>query len=397
MLEWINVNAKDTRRVPTSGGLPQRACSNSFHSMEEWPWTGLLRWKCSFASSIRGRFRRRRVSFASASPPYPRPWRRLEERLGTRLLLRSSRGLATTEAGQNFYDRARRAIEKADEADLAARGAGAGLVGPLRFSAAVTFARLHVIPHLPAFLARHPGLTIEAVLDDRNVDPVEEGIDVTLRMGTLADSTLVARKIGESRRLVVGTPAYFAAAGKPATPDDLSRHRGVIYARDGGGNHFTFRNGAAAIAVTLDDRLRITAAEGVREAVLAGLGVAVISEWMFERELSSGVVHEVLNDWTLPPTALWALFPTGRRASAKARAFVDFVETILTTNQPGDRTKRERKPTMLAFPPSAGQYSSREVGGGRATRQPGQIRKEAALTSAVRVARQPPTLSYRLM
>ena len=285
-------------------------------------------------------------------PAVSKAMAQLEERLGTRLLLRSSRGLATTEAGQNFYDRARRAIEEADEADLAARGAGAGLVGPLRFSAAVTFARLHVIPHLPAFLARHPGLTIEAVLDDRNVDPVEEGIDVTLRMGTLANSTLVARKIGESRRLVVGTPAYFAAAGKPATPDDLSRHRGVIYARDGGGNHFTFRNGAAAIAVTLDDRLRITAAEGVREAVLAGLGVAVISEWMFERELSSGVVHEVLNDWTLPPTALWALFPTGRRASAKARAFVDFVETILTTNQPGDRTKRERKPTMLAFPPS---------------------------------------------
>ena len=148
-------------------------------------------------------------------PAVSKAMAQLEERLGTRLLLRSSRGLATTEAGQNFYDRARRAIEEADEADLSARGAGGGLVGRLRFSAAITFARLHVIPHLPAFLARHPGLTIEAVLDDRNVNPVEEGIDVTLRIGTLADLTLVARKIGESRRLVVGTPAYFAAAGEP--------------------------------------------------------------------------------------------------------------------------------------------------------------------------------------
>ena len=266
-------------------------------------------------------------------PAVSKAMAQLEERLGTRLLLRSSRGLATTEAGQNLYDRARRAIEEADEADLSARGAGGGLVGRLRFSAAITFARLHVIPHLPAFLARHPGLTIEAVLDDRNVNPVEEGIDVTLRIGTLADSTLVARKIGESRRLVVGTPAYFAAAGEPATPADLSRHRAIIYARNGGGNHFTFRNGAAAPAVTLDDRLRITAAEGVREAVLAGLGVAVISEWMFARELKSGVVREVLNDWTLPPTVLWALFPTGRHASAKARAFVDFVEGILAKNR----------------------------------------------------------------
>ena len=85
--------------------------------------------------------------------------------------------------------------------------------------------------------------------------------------------------------------------------------------------------------MTLDDRLRITAAEGVREAVLAGLGVAVISEWMFPRELKSGVVREVLNDWTLPPTVLWALFPTGRHASAKARAFVDFVEGILAKNR----------------------------------------------------------------
>jgi DNA-binding transcriptional LysR family regulator len=268
-------------------------------------------------------------------PAVSKAMAQLEERLDTRLLLRSSRGLTTTEAGQNFYERARRAIEEADEADLAARGAGAGLVGPLRFSAAVTFARLHVVPHLPVFLSRHPGLTIEAVLDDRNVNPVEEGIDVTLRMGALADSTLVARKIGESRRLVVGTPAYFATAGEPKAPADLSAHRAVIYGRDGGGNHFTFRNGSAAVAVTLDDRLRITAAEGVREAVLAGLGITVATEWMFARELPTGIVREVLRDWTLPPTDLWALFPTGRQASAKARAFVDFVEAILTKNAAG--------------------------------------------------------------
>jgi DNA-binding transcriptional LysR family regulator len=267
-------------------------------------------------------------------PAVSKAMARLEERLGTRLLLRSSRGLATTEAGRNFYERARRAIAEADEADLAARGAAAGLAGRLRFSAAVTFARLHVIPHLPAFLAHHPALAIEAVLDDRDVNPVEAGIDVTLRMGKLANSTLVARKIGRRRRIVVGTASYFADAGEPSTPADLSKHRAVVYThRDGGGSNWTFRKGAAELDVTLDDRLRVTATEGVREAVLADLGIAVSTEWVFGRELKSGIVREVLKDWTLPPADLWALFPTGRRASAKARAFVHFVETTLAKKQ----------------------------------------------------------------
>jgi DNA-binding transcriptional LysR family regulator len=233
----------------------------------------------------------------------------------------------------NFYERATRAIEEADEADLAARGAGAGLSGRLRFSAAVTFARLHVIPCLPSFLSCHPGLTIEAVLDDRNINPVEEGIDVALRMGDLADSSLTARKIGGCRRLVLATPRYLAGAGEPATPTDLSGHQAVIYAQGGGGETWRFRKDGTELDVTLRDRLRMTAAEGVREAVFAGLGVAVSTEWMFRPELASGRVREVLGDWALPPIDLWAVFPTGRRASGKARAFVEFVETILAENK----------------------------------------------------------------
>ena len=258
---------------------------------------------------------------------------RLEDRLGVRLLLRSSRGLAMTEAGQHFYERARRAVEEADEAELAARGAGTGLSGRLRFSAAVTFARLHVIPRLPSFLSCHPDLTVDAVLDDRNINPVEQGIDVALRIGELAESALTARKIGESRRLVLATPSYLADAGEPETPAALSAHRAVVYAQRGGGEAWTFRKGGAEVSVTLDGRVRVTAAEGVREAVLAGLGLAVGTEWMFQPELESGRVREVLRDWTLPPIGLWAVLPTGRRASAKARAFIAFVETILAERE----------------------------------------------------------------
>jgi DNA-binding transcriptional LysR family regulator len=255
----------------------------------------------------------------------------LEDRLGVRLLLRSTHGLTPTEAGQNFYERAMRSLEEADEADMAARGAAVTLSGRLRICAAVTFARLHVVPHLPLFLAQHPDLEIEVILDDRNIDLAEAGIDVALRMGTLVDSALTARKIGQSRRLVFGSPAYLNRAGEPKVPAELVDHQTVIYDQRGGGAVWTFRKGTAEASVTVKSRVRMTAAEGVREAVFAGLGLAIGSEWMFEPELHNGTVRAVLKDWELPPIDLWVAFPTGRRASAKARSFATFIETHLAT------------------------------------------------------------------
>src|SRR4029077_9635134 len=145
----------------------------------------------------------------------------LEDRLGVKLLVRTTRGLTATEAGLNYYERARRSIEEADDAELAARGAGTSLTGKLRVSALVTFARIHLMPHIPEFLARHPDLELEVVLDDRNVDLVQEGIDVALRMGRLVDSALTARRIARCRHAVLATPTYFARAGEPAAPTDL--------------------------------------------------------------------------------------------------------------------------------------------------------------------------------
>jgi DNA-binding transcriptional LysR family regulator len=207
---------------------------------------------------------RRDRSFSAAArtlnvgqPAVSKTVAQLEQWLGVRLLTRSTRGLAPTEAGQSFYDRAKRAIEEADEAELAARGAGASLTGRLRVCAAVTFARLHVVPLLPKFLAAHPGLTLDVVLDDRLIDLVEEGVDLALRMGSLDDSSLTARKISSAPRHVLGTPAYFA------------------------------------------------------------------------RSVASGVVRAVLTDWLLPQIDLWAVYPTGRRPTAKARAFAAFVESEL--------------------------------------------------------------------
>ncbi len=254
----------------------------------------------------------------------------LEGRLGVRLLLRSTHGLTPTEAGRNFYERAKRSIEEAEEAELAARGAAAALTGRLRISAPVTFARLQIVPRLPTFFAEHPVLEVDLVLEDRRVDWITAGIDVALWMGPFADSPLVARKIAMCRRIVVGAPAYFDVMGVPRKPTDLLGHQTVIYDQRQGGQTWTFRQGSAEVSVTMNGRVRVSAAEAVREAVFAGLGLSVGgSEWMFTPELKSGAVKAVLADWSLPPAELWAVFPTGRQASAKARAFVTFMENQL--------------------------------------------------------------------
>lgn len=254
----------------------------------------------------------------------------LEERLGVRLLLRSTHGLTPTEAGRSFYERARRAIEEADEAEHAARGAGATLSGRLRICAAVTFSRLHVLPRLPLFLEQHPQLDVDFVLDDRNIDLIEEGIDIALRMGNLADSNLIARKIGQSPRHVFATPAYLERMGVPHVPADLAGHQAVIYEQRGGGTEWSFHREGTTASVAMHGRIRVTAAEGVREGVFAGMGLAVASEWMFAPELASGAVKTVLDGWSLPPVDLWAVFPTGRQASAKARAFASFIESQIS-------------------------------------------------------------------
>ena len=253
----------------------------------------------------------------------------LEARLAVRLLLRSTRGLTPTEAGQAFFERSKRAIEEADEADNAARGAASGLTGNLRICAAVTFGRLHIVPHLGPFLDQNPGLNIDLMLDDRNVNLVEEGVDIALRMGALSDSGLTARKIAECRRVVLGTPAYFEKHGDPTCPADLSKHQAVVYTL-GGGASWQFRNGTDDQSVIITGRIRVNAAEGLRAAVLAHQGLTMASEWMFAPELANGAVREVMKDWTLPNQDLWAVFPTGRMASAKARAFVEYVQGLLT-------------------------------------------------------------------
>lgn len=196
----------------------------------------------------------------------------------------------------------------------------------------MTFGRLHIVPQLGLFLDQHPQLNIDLLLDDRNINLVEEGIDVALRMGPLSDSSLTARKIADCRRVVLGSPAYFARHGVPTCPAELDLHQGIVYNLSGGAT-WTFTQGTAQHTQTLSGRIRVSAAEGLRASVLADQGLTIASQWMFAPELASGAVVPVMQDWTLPDQDLWAVFPTGRMASTKARVFVEYVQKLLEASR----------------------------------------------------------------
>lgn len=264
----------------------------------------------------------------------------LEEHLAVRLLLRSTRGLTATEAGAAFYQQAKRVLLEVEQAEHVARAASTHLTGRVRVSADVTFTRLHLMPALEKFLDKYPDLSLDIVLDDRNVDLLEEGIDVGLRTGTLDISKMPARKLGEAPRYVVGSSAYFERAGTPRTPTELTQHPFINYSQPCGGRVWTFRRSQTKFSVSLNGRLSLSAFEGVREAVLADAGIAIASEWMFSPELKSGRVVAILTDWLLSPCELWAVIPAGRMASAKTRAFLTFVqETLEYANGSGSKAE----------------------------------------------------------
>ena len=253
----------------------------------------------------------------------------LEDRLGARLLVRSTRQLRPTEAGTAFYERAIRAIAEASEAEAAARGAGAGLEGRLRISTAVTFGRLILVPKLGAFLETHPKIQLELVMDDdREPDLVGENIDVAIRCGVLQGSGMVVRKLAQAQVLVVASPAYLARKGVPRTPRDLLKHDGIIFSHTG--EDWVFRHGDSETRVRIPRRLTFSAYEGVRAAVIAGLGFTICPYWIFAPELESGEVATLLKDWRLPPEKLYVIYPSGQLTSSKARAFVNWIEKIIT-------------------------------------------------------------------
>ncbi|PXW78402.1 LysR family transcriptional regulator [Blastomonas natatoria] len=254
----------------------------------------------------------------------------LEERLGVCLIMRSTRSHSLTEAGQRFYDGARLALDEADAAEAAARDEAGSFSGSLRIAAPPVYASQVVIPLLSDFQAQHPDIRIELILDDRRIDLVEEGVDLALRTGALGDSSLLARRIDRAARMLVASPAYLAEMGSPGDPDGLSDHRIISFASFDSRQAWTFeRAGTRKTAYPADPLLRVNAAEGLRAAALAGLGIAMVTNRMVGANLARGELVALLPDWTLGNSDIWVIFPEGRRVRPRARLFAEWLASVV--------------------------------------------------------------------
>lgn len=251
--------------------------------------------------------------------------RRLEERLGVRLLQRTTRQLSLTEAGQGFYERVVSILSSIEDAEAwVASGAGQAR-GTLRVSAPTSFGRLHIAPHLKPFLDAHPLVSVELVLGDGFIDIVGEGFDLAIRIADLRDSSLVAKRLAPNHRVLCATPGYLAAAGVPATIDDLSRHTLIAHNTD----HWTLDGPDGPVTVRVAGPLRTNSSEVVREALLAGLGIALRSTWDVGPELKSGALQRVLPAYSVGSrVAIHAVYPSRRHMEQKVRAFVDYLADL---------------------------------------------------------------------
>lgn len=256
----------------------------------------------------------------------------LEAHLGAQLLHRTSRSIRLTGAGQTFYEAATRTLA---ELDAAERSVGRGELRPsglLRVSLSAGFGRLHLVPILPAFYERYPDVAVDIVVSDRFVDLIEDGIDVAIRIANLADSALIARRIGTSPRITVASRGYLERAGEPICPADLDRHQRVAFTFLSQPNAWTFQGVEGRMQHMPVGPVRANDAETIRAAVLAGLGVAQAPRWLFSAELATGDVREVLTGYPPERTPIHAVFPAGRRPQSKVRAFVDFVAAAFASD-----------------------------------------------------------------
>jgi DNA-binding transcriptional LysR family regulator len=249
----------------------------------------------------------------------------LEEHLGTRLLVRTTRHLTLTEGGRSYYDNAKRILAAIEEAETTLSAQHATPSGHLIVSATVLFGSLHLAPLLPEFLERYPKLSVDLLLFDRIVNLVEEGIDVAVRPGSLEDSSLIARKLGAFRRVVCAAPSYLQRRGEPTRPQDLENHDCVMFTLLDSGREWHFRTEAGDINVPVNGRLRTNNHGTTVTAALGGAGLVLAPSWMVRDHILAGRLIPVLQGFEPPEIEVHALFPHLRLIPAKVRAFTDFV------------------------------------------------------------------------
>lgn len=261
--------------------------------------------------------------FDMTQPTVSKLLSQLERQLGVRLFERSTRGLAPTEQGQRFHADARLVLEQFDAAVSAVQGMTGQPVGQLRINAPVALGQYRINAMVQRFLADHPGIDIELILNDRFADLVEEGVDVAFRLGGTLPPDAVGRHLATVERFLVAAPAYCARRGVPALPADLAGHDLIRFAWTPGTSIELFRAGER-VKVSVAGRFRANNALAIREALAMGNGIGICPDWLVRDLLDSGALVRILPGWSAPPQDLYLLTPSRRYQPLRTRMFVDF-------------------------------------------------------------------------
>ncbi|MBX8476343.1 LysR family transcriptional regulator [Pseudomonas cichorii] len=249
----------------------------------------------------------------------------LEEALGVQLLLRTTRSLHLTEAGAEYYDACREVLASLDEAEQRARSGLGEVYGVLRVNAPMSFGLCRLGPLIPKFHAQHPKVELQLVFSDQQVDPVKGGFDVTIRIASLADSSMVARHLAPAPRMLVASPDYLARAGTPQVPRDLAAHQCLNYGYLQSGVSLQLSNGKETQKVHVTGPLHANNGDLLAQAAEAGMGIALLPTFIVEKAVEQGRLVPVMCDWQAPPISINAVYPSARRVPLKTRAFLDFL------------------------------------------------------------------------
>ena len=254
----------------------------------------------------------------------------LENRLGVRLLNRSTRRLDVTPLGQSYYEAAVRLLSEVEQVEEGIAGQNNQPRGTIRLSAPLSFAVEHLSGLLPGFLQRYPQINVEVDLSDRTVDLLGEGYDLALRIGDLEDSSLIARRIAAIERVYCCSPAYLAANGTPQQPADLGAHQCLPYghARQ---VQWRFQARGKSLSVAVCGRMRANNGELLRDAAVAGLGITYLPVFILRAALEDGRLVRVLDEFNTPPLTLSAIYPQHRQGSRPVQALIEFLRESLAT------------------------------------------------------------------
>jgi DNA-binding transcriptional LysR family regulator len=249
----------------------------------------------------------------------------LEQALGVQLLVRTTRSAGPTENGQAYYERCIRILSDLEEADLAVTQLQAEPRGLLRVNAPMSFGTLHLGRAVADFMGKYPQLQIQLVLSDEQVDPVEEGFDVTVRIADLPSSSLIARKIVPVRRAICASPSYLAQHGTPQHPKDLREHTCLTYGYLATGNQWKLTGKDGEHWIQVRWTLCSNNAETLRDAAVQGRGIALLPTFIIGADLQAGTLRTILPDYAAPEISLYAVYPPTRHLSVKVRLFIDFL------------------------------------------------------------------------